>query len=202
MADNYTATFSMVGNHDGITFSQSTNKAATGKEGRRVSIAAAKTGELTTRTDGDTGTLTMDGGHGITDGQKIDIYGPDGALYGATVGTVSVNSVPFDGGTGALPSLNSDVTVKVPEVFSCTVNGDDVVMILTKSPVAGRIAFQNAENAEIVAYTFTAAGGQVWSSETGQANPLFEEAVAFVSFSHASSTGAKAMIGEILFGAP
>src|SRR5678815_5092823 len=93
---------------DGTTYSRNTTVTADGvvrmdKTGANV-LAAAKVGQLTTRTDNDTGTLTMVAGHGITTGARLDIFweeaGVKGARYGVTVGTVATNSVPFDLGAG------------------------------------------------------------------------------------------------------
>lgn len=89
-------------------------------------LGTAKTGELTTRTDDNTGTLTMEASHGITDGQRLDIYWTSGGVNychrGATVGTVSGTSVPIDTGTGDnLPALNTEITAMVPQLWTGSV---------------------------------------------------------------------------------
>ena len=75
----------------------------------------ASPGELTLRTDDNTGTITMnDAGHGITTGAKVDVYWAGGVQYNVTVGTVSGASVPIDLGSGDdLPSEDTAVVVSV-----------------------------------------------------------------------------------------
>ena len=108
---------------DGTTYTRSASILADGvtridKTGDNV-LAVAKIGQLTTRTDANTGTLTMAASHGITTGARLDIFwteaGVKGARYGVTVGTVSVNSVPIDLGAGDdLPTNLTAVTAFVP----------------------------------------------------------------------------------------
>ena len=92
-----------------------------------TSVAAAKTGVLTTRTDANTGSLTMDTGHGITTGQRLDLYWTISSVNyqrrGLTVGTVATNAVPIDGGSGdVLPSTSQAITAMVPELFTMPSN--------------------------------------------------------------------------------
>lgn len=62
----------------------------------KISVPVAWGGTLTTRTDDDTGTLTMtDAGHLITTGAVIDLYWSGGTRRRVVVGTVSGTSVPF-----------------------------------------------------------------------------------------------------------
>lgn len=88
-------------------------------------LPLAKVGELTTRTDNETGTLTMDTGHGITTGARLDLYwadgdgaGTPGSRRGITVGTVSGNTVPIgadNSGSGDnLPLVNTAITAMIP----------------------------------------------------------------------------------------
>lgn len=92
-------------------------------------LTPAKVGELTTRTDNETGTLTMTTGHGITTGARLDLYwedgdgaGTPGSRRGITVGTVSGNSVPIgadNSGSGDnLPLVNTAITAMVPHYES------------------------------------------------------------------------------------
>lgn len=144
---------------------------------REISKAAGgKTGSLTTRTDADTGTLTMAGGHGITTGQRLDVYwteaGVEGSRRGMTVGTVSVNSVPIDGGTGDnLPTNTTAVIAAVPEENTFVVTGDNVTgLTLWVDGVRGAISVCNASNVELYGKTLT--DGFMWFTGEGPTNPL------------------------------
>lgn len=101
-----------------------------------ITLPVGKAGELTTRTDADTGTITMvDADHGITTGMIVDIHwtvaGVDYVQYGVTVGTVSGTSVPFDAGAGDdLPVLNSDVVVTPHVTVNTQVDGDNAKVVV------------------------------------------------------------------------
>jgi hypothetical protein len=77
-----------------------------------IAAATSADGTLSTRTDDDTGTLTMSGGHGIETGDTIVLQWDGGARYSVEVGTVAGNSVPIDNGRGdVLPDAMTPVTV-------------------------------------------------------------------------------------------
>lgn len=172
------------------------------------SVAAAKTGQLTTRTDADTGTLTMSGGHGITTGARLDIYWSGGSRYGVTVGTVSVNSVPFDGGAGDdLPANLTAVTAMVPTAQTVTVTGDNVKVIRVRNPGRNNpatFAFTQGDDTAIVAYrpavatasNPTAAG---WASTDGSDNPVAGVTVGKVYLSHGDSTQSLTLDGVVMY---
>ncbi len=75
-------------------------------------------GQLTTRTDADTGVVTVisdsDTGHGITTSSTVDVYWQSGQRIGMSVTAVTAKAVTVDGGAGDdLPTLNDYVWVKV-----------------------------------------------------------------------------------------
>jgi hypothetical protein len=126
-----------------------------------ATLDTAEAGSLTTRTDNDTGTITMSsGGHTITTGEVVDVYWSGGVRYGMTVGTVSGTSVPIDAGAGDnLPSAATAVTVVVQKSINVTIDGDNVTglfIVLSTANVslreAGHIQFRDVSNAAIVAY--------------------------------------------------
>ncbi len=129
------------------------------------SIPAAKTGTLTTRTDNDTGTLTMSSGHGITTGAKIDIYWTGGRRYNVTVGTVSTNSVPFDLGSGDnLPTNNTAVTVMVQQVYAISTGTKDGDLFSMRLAARGRIEFRQSDNTAEFAGDLTAGKLEVYDN--------------------------------------
>jgi hypothetical protein len=146
----------------GGNISQQFSRTADGGILRNVAIPAAKAGQLTTRTDNDTGTLTMGAGHGITTGQIVDIYwnvgGVPGRRYGVTVGTVSGNSVPIDLGSGDnLPANNSAVTVSPQITVVIDIDGDNLALVSFKQHYddnsvsgASHLDLLDASNAQVV----------------------------------------------------
>jgi hypothetical protein len=79
-------------------------------------LPAAKAGTLTTRTNDTTGELTLASGHGVTTGDRLDVYFASGIRVNVTVGTVAGNVVPISSGSGAiLPAQGATLTVCVPQ---------------------------------------------------------------------------------------
>lgn len=182
--------------------SQST-VSAEGLVSKEVTVAAAKVGQLTTRTDANTGTLTMSGGHGITDGDVIDIYWTGGSQRGATVGTVATNSVPIDGGIGDdLPTNLTAITacVRVEEALAAT--GDDVVAIEYYASKRGTITLAGSDDAEDTASTDGLGDGGLHSElpmRTGT-NPISGDTIAKAFFSNGDSTASATLRVQLLYG--
>lgn len=167
-----------------------------------VAVAPAKSGTLTVRTNGTDGSLTMAGGHGITNGQRLDIYWSTGSCYGATVGTVAGNVVPFTGAAGdALPSAATVVTAMVPTSEPVTLTGNNAVAVGVDCPAGGRVVFASSGNATIYAVPerSTTNTSSVWISTDGGTNPLAGGAVAKVFLSHGSTTLTPTMTGAVQF---
>ena len=156
-------------------------------------IPAAKTGTLTTRTDNDTGTLTMSASHGITTGAKIDIYWTGGRRYNVEVGTVSVNSVPFDNGSGDnLPTNNTSVTVMVQQVYAISTGNKDADLFAMRLGARGRVEFRQSDDSPELGMDLSADTLEVYDNTSGfppTAPPDFT-AIAKVAVTHADSTAA------------
>lgn len=166
-----------------------------------VSIPAAKTGQLTTRTDNDTGTLTLEASHGVTTGALLHIFWIASGVQKRTVcpavGTVSGVSVPIDNCTGdVLPANLTNVTVMVPTVEAMVFEGDDAqtIAMFCESDM-GTIILEND-----LTRTFDL-GDQayVWHEGQGDANPIAGDSIATVTFSHGDSTAAMAMRVGVLY---
>lgn len=159
-------------------------------------LSAAKSGTLTTRTDNNTGTLTMASGHGITDGQIIDIYWSGGVHRSATVGTVSGTSVPIDNGIGDnLPTANTAITAVVQKSINLAIDGDNakiVAMVLETVDkslrTAGNVQFRDSSNAVIAEIDLVANVPQVWDIEGGSSNPFTGNPITNLKASQANTT--------------
>lgn len=193
---------------NGVQYQQIYDDEAESIERATPSIPAAKVGALTTRTDSDTGVLTMTAGHGITTGAKLDIFWLDAATGDPksrrhmTAGTVSTNSVPIDGGSGDnLPALVSGtyaVTAMVPVSVPFTVDGDEVIGLVASisgGSAWGYAVFVDDSAAEIAAATYSIGPqfGAVWSRNQGTTNPLAGVVTSVVKLSHGDSTAARTM---------
>jgi len=187
----------------GLTFPTKTTVTADGNVSKAPTVAAAKTGTLTTRTDANTGELTMAASHGITTGARLDLYWDGGSRRGITVGTVATNAVPIDLGSGDdLPADETAITAMVPTEEAFAVSGSTVSAIALYSDQAGQIVFCLTDDTEVVAYTVGGAvGGEqsvFWTADRNATNPLAGAAVTKVYFSHGTSTASAAMRAVVL----
>lgn len=98
---------------------------------QEVTLPAAQAGSLTTRTDDNTGTITMsDGAHTIETGDVVDVYWDGGVQYSVSVGTVSGTSVPIDLGVGDnLPAQDTAVKIVPQKTVNVAIDGDNLVYL-------------------------------------------------------------------------
>jgi hypothetical protein len=199
----------------GYTFKKNDDTEAENRADSNPTVTAAEAGTLTTRTDDDTGSLTMgSGSHGITTGALVDVFWTETigsktynrSRANMTVGTVAGTTVPVDGGTGdVLPLAASAVSVKVPHLEDLVVDGDNVSHIAVQSPANGVVTFYAADGTTVVGGPFRLTGDSgspknytyFWDSEYGT-NPLTGDAVGKVGFSHASTTASAVMYAATL----
>lgn len=102
-----------------------------------IALAAGAAGTLTSRTDDETGSLTLATGHGITTAQVIDLYWSGGARYKITVGTVSGDVVPIganNSGSGSVLPAATTAVVAAPRVaFNCSIDGDELSLLAVQA---------------------------------------------------------------------
>jgi len=158
-------------------------------------IGPAKVGQLTTRTDANTGVLTMASGHGFISTDEIDVFWSGGSRRSMTA-TVSVNAVTVDGGSGDdLPTNLTAITAMKPTDVPMVIDGDEIVFLGINCPKAGYAVFLDDQGmpAEIAAATFElgANDGYVWGEGNGVTNPLAGEITSAVRVSHGDSTAAR-----------
>lgn len=201
---DFTGRIQITGTIGAQVFTQSANLESVGHEGVAETVPVAKVGELTTRTDDDTGVVTFVTGHGFSTSDLIDLFWTIDGVPGsrrAMTATVAGDAVTLDGGSGDnLPALSTDVTGMVPSEYEFSMDGDDLVLLGVRSNAQGWIVFVDSGAADIAAatYRFDAAGGYAWADEMGTTNPLAGETVGTVKFSHANSSTAQAMRAEAL----
>lgn len=154
-------------------------------------IAAAKSGQLTTRTNDTSGTLTMAGGHGITTGARLDLYWTGGCRRGILVGTVATNSVPISGGAGDnLPVNLTNITAQVPQEEEFLVSGDNVVALILTANARAQITLTDSSDVEILSYEVPSANKAYdWNNVSGGSNPVASDDIAKAYFSQAGTSG-------------
>jgi len=159
-------------------------------------LSVAKTGALTTRTDDNTGTLTMAEGHGFTDGQILDVYWSGGVQRNVVVGTVATNSVPIDSGVGDnLPADETAITAVVQKSINLAIDGDNtkilavVLETIDKTlRTAANVQFRDSA-ADIIAEIDPVTNvPQVWDIEGGSGNPFPGDPITNLKASQASTS--------------
>ena len=152
-------------------------------------LAAAKAGTLTTRTDANTGVATMSSGHGIATNDVCDIYWTGGRRYGMTA-TVATNAVTLDGGSGDdLPAQGTAVTVQVQQEFSFVFTGDNAELLflnLTNNH-RGHLSLYDAGGSELEVDINESGIPYLWTTGMGT-NPVAGDSIVKVIATHSSST--------------
>lgn len=159
-------------------------------------LNTAKAGTLSTRTDDNTGTLTMAGGHGFTDGQIIDVYWSGGVQRNVVIGTVATNSVPIDSGVGDnLPIATTAITAVVQKSINLAIDGDNtkilavVLETIDKTlRTAANVQFRDAAADIIAEIDLVTNVPQVWDIEGGSANPFTGDPITNLKASQASTS--------------
>jgi hypothetical protein len=186
---------------NGVSYPETFAASGTNIERLSPSVAAAKTGQLTTRTSDTVGTLTMQSSHGITTGARLVVFWSGGSRR-VVVGTVSVNSVPFTGGAGDnLPDNLTSITAMVAVVGGTSFPSADMVGLAVKGPVACWFGFVDSAASLIEEYFVDAGKGSSWNDESGATNPLTTavDPIEEVQFAHGDSTGAKTLYATTVF---
>lgn len=192
------------GNVGALAFNSSILLEAGGEVSVSESIPAAKTGQLTTRTNNTDGTLTMSASHGITTGAIIDLYWTGGRRYNVVAGTVSGNSVPISGGSGDnLPTNLTNITAQVQIVMACSTGLKAATMIALELGAIGHLEFREPDNTPTEVVDLVANKTEFWeeaSALQGSA-PIDFTAATKVAVTQAGSSAAAAFKAAVTFDA-
>jgi hypothetical protein len=169
-------------------------------------LPAAKTGQLTTRTDNTTGTLTMAAGHGFTTGVIIDLYWAGGVRYGVVVGTVSTNSVPISGGAGDnLPTNLTNITASLQRTANVYIDGDNTKLLAIELKTndrtlrtAAHAGFFDAANDLIAELDLVTNVPMVYDIQSGIANPFTGDPITTLKLSQAGTSSTESYQLQII----
>lgn len=107
-----------------------------------VTLPAGKSGTLTTRTDDNTGVVTVASGHGITASDTVDVYWATGRRYGVDVTATDATTISIDLGAGDnLPTQSTVVTIVKQVVVNKAIDGDNVAIIGFLAQLAASTGF-------------------------------------------------------------
>lgn len=182
----------------GVNIAGTLAQSAGAQESVNESIAAAKTGQLTTRTNNSDGTLTMSGGHGITDADVLDLYWSGGRRYNVVVGTVATNSVPISGGSGDnLPTNLTNITAQVQNVLNVDFPGDDIVQLALRCDERGRLQFYD-DTTLVLGLDLVADQPFIWDPRWFT-NPLASHDITHITVTNANAVDAAALVAGWIF---
>jgi len=149
------------------------------------------TGSLTTRTDDNTGTVTMTSvSHGIATGNRVSVSwlntttGLIEVQYKVTVGTVAGTSVPIDLGLGVnLPVATTAVVVAREVVYDLLSELDTLKLVAVTAALPAQVVLENAGGTVGFVATIQAADkAYIWTTNSGITIPVTTDVVkAFVA---------------------
>lgn len=176
----------------GISINANNTLTGNSQESCEATLAAAHTGSLGTRTDANTGIVTMSAGHGITDG-KVVVSWTSGGVRKSRVNmdaTVVDNAVTIDGGDGDdLPAQGEDVEVAMQTDLAAAFDGDDLLAIAANSSRDATAKLYDSGGAVLATVEMFAGSAWYWMSGMGTSSPITGNAVAKVSVGSRSTVG-------------
>lgn len=165
-------------------------------------IPAGIAGELTTRTDNDTGVVTVASGHGVVDTDTVDLYTSAGVLIRKDMDVTAVTSttISIDAGTGSnLPTVNDPVVISEQKTVNTSIDGDAIQILGLCLEIAGatgngRVLFEDAAGDDIADISLTANLPLVYNVAAGQTNPLTGDPITVARVSNGNTTAGKLKI--------
>ena len=133
-----TTTYSISVQGGGISVQQSVTRSGDLTVAAQVTLPAGKSGTLSTRTDNNTGQLTVASGHGITASDTVDVYWSGGRRYGVDVTAVASTTIDIDLGSGDnLPTQGTAVVVCKQVAANVMIDGDNAKLVVVNFAVPG-----------------------------------------------------------------
>jgi len=179
----------------GLSIQRATVRETEGGTPRQVTLPVGKAGTLSTRTDADTGEVTLSGGHGITTGMLVDVHWVGGVRYGITAGTVAGNVVPIDAGAGDDLPAQATAVVMTPVVqINGDIGGDELSILVFEvayppnSTATAHLDFQDADDDSIAEIDAVANEPQSWDVDAGSDNPFTGDPITKIMASNGSAT--------------
>lgn len=185
------------GDIGGVGMNSSFSRTATGQISHEVTLNAAKTGTLTTRTDNTSGVATLEAGHGIAGGNVVDLYWTGGRRYNVNVTAVATNDITFSGGTGDnLPTQGSALTMTKQQTIDTDFVGNLLVTIGALCLARAHLSFYEGATLRL-SVDLTANELWFWVNGSTAANPLAAASVTHIVASQAGTTAAVLKVGAL-----
>ncbi len=166
-----------------------------------LSMAAGLAGTLSTRTDNDTGVLTVATGHGITISDTVAVFWNGGFVKNCDVTAVTSTTISIDAAIGDnLPTATTAIVVSKQNSYSLLLSGDTLRVMAISCGQRALVDFRSSAPATLLAYDMAESEGRTWLSESDVTNPLAGDTVATVHVANGGTTAATVAIGFLKSG--
>lgn len=191
----------------GISITGAVTRGAELQIGIDIELPAAQLGELTTRTDNDTGIFTLNDSAvpTVTTSDTVTVSWNTGARHGMTVTAIGANTISVDGGSGDnLPTVNTEnVIIAEESTLDVNLTGNDIVVFAVSSPTLTYMDFQEASGTtpSITAFDQPAGEGFMWWEDSQFDNPFETVNLGSLIFANLDETTTALVSGGILYDA-
>lgn len=184
-----TANFTSSVTLGGVLINCNAPRTDSGAIGHDLTLAAGLAGAITT------GVVTLAGGHGLTDADKVDVHWAGGARDGCTIASYDGTSITLTGGNGdALPTGATAVVVQEPLEVDTDFDGDLASIIAGSAAQRATFVFY-ADTDRVYGVTVAAGEGFQWVEDLHGANPLAEHTITHVTVSNGTTAAGSAKLG-------
>ncbi len=134
----------------GVQIGGSYTPTGTARVSDQPTLAAGVAGTLTTRTDANTGIVTVVS-HGITTDDSVGLYWSGGSRRGVDVTAITGTTVSIDLGAGTdLPSTSTAVVICKETVLDFDFNGDLALAVAVGATTRAQVEFQQANGTSVL----------------------------------------------------
>jgi len=161
-------------------------------------LPSGKAGTLSTRTDADTGILTVLTGHGITASDTVSVFWSGGYRYGVDVTATTATTISIDIGSGAdLPAVTTAIVVGKEETHTLAITGNQLSLFVIDCDLRSSVNFRDVSNVSLLAYDLLANEGRMWTAGAGVTNPLAGDVATNVVLANGGITATDFRIGML-----
>jgi hypothetical protein len=194
------ATYGVSLSAGGLSISKSINRTGDHPNPYEVTLPVGTAGTLSTRTDDDTGVITV-ASHSLIVGDKVNVFWNGGKRYGMTVSAQTATTITVGTGVGEVgagdnfPAASTAVVITKQVVINTAIDGDNIEIIGIvaeavdqNSTAKAHIDFQDSGGARIEAFDLEANIPQVYDIAGGAVNPFTGNPITQSKAANGSST--------------
>lgn len=185
----------------GVSFSARITRTAAGQISHVVTLPAGQAGELTTRTDNDTGVVTTTATPTVEADDLVVVSWSGGRRYGAVVDSVDGNAITFGtttvGAGDNLPIAETAVVISKMVEIDTDFDGDLMELLHVHCNKSAVVQFREEDDTSIYAMDVTASESLPWVSDLSGANPLTGDPVGNIIAGTTDTEAAELRVGVL-----